>query len=64
MYFSIAGPWHGLVRDPVNMGSGGGGAEGGAGGAYLQLRVFDTLQLEGHIKVDGQVGLGKSYLVC
>jgi len=43
----IAGPWYGLTRDPVDMGSGGGGAEGGAGGAFLYLRVYETLTLEG-----------------
>ena len=60
--FSIAGSWYGLVRDPVDMGSGGGGAEGGAGGAYLYLKVYETLTLEGHIKVDGQTGQGKLFL--
>ena len=29
------------------MGSGGGGADGGAGGAFLYLRVYETLTLEG-----------------
>ena len=41
------------------MGSGGGGSEGGAGGAYLYLKVYETLTLEGHIKVDGQAGQGE-----
>ena len=41
------GEWYGLVRDPVDMGSGGGGSEGGAGGAFLYLRVYETLSLEG-----------------
>ena len=43
----IAGSWYGLTRDPVDMGSGGGGDEGGAGGAFLYLRVYETLTLEG-----------------
>ena len=43
----IAGEWYGLTRDPVDMGSGGGGADGGAGGAFLYLRVYETLTLEG-----------------
>ena len=58
-FFSrIAGSWYGLTREPVDMGSGGGGSEGGAGGAYLYLKVYETLTLEGHIKVDGQAGQG------
>ena len=45
---SVGGLAYGLVRDPQDMGSGGGDSmKGGSGGGFLHLKVHYTLNVEG-----------------
>ena len=53
---AIGGGVYGSVTEPHELGSGGGGTSGGAGGGVLHITVTGILELNGDVTADGSAG--------
>jgi len=55
------GSSYGFLELPIDLGSGGGNENGGAGGGEIVIDVVEKINLAGQISANGQDGEGRSY---